>query len=291
MIPATLGAAVERALGRRISGGARLTGGDIGEAYRIDMRGTSPIFVKRYPGSDSEMVCAEADGLRWLAEPGCIRIPEVLYVSEPQADVSFIALEFLSTGPRQIDYDESFGRALAELHRAGATEFGFASHGYIGRLLQSNSPRDTWAEFYRRERLFPLLRSACDSQSIGTSTRQKVEEIMTRLGELVGAPEPPARLHGDLWAGNQHVGPHGEPCLIDPAAYGGHREIDLSMMRLFGGYSERVFAAYNEAFPLSNGHAGRVPLYQLYPLLAHVNLFGSSYARAVEDAAIRALSA
>ena len=113
------------------------------------------------------------------------------------------------------------------------------------------------------------------------------ERLFRVLPELVGEAEEPARLHGDLWSGNLHVDEQGAPCLIDPAVYGGHREVDLAMMRLFGGFSARVFSAYDEAFPLAPGHAERVPLYQLYPLLVHVNLFGGSYL----DAVRRALSA
>ena len=100
----------------------------------------------------------------------------------------------------------------------------------------------------------------------------------------MGEPEAPARLHGDLWGGNLHVDEQGAPCLIDPAVYGGHREMDLAMMRLFGGFGERVFAAYDEAFPRLSGHAERVALCQLYPLLVHVNLFGGGYLRSLEQA-------
>src|SRR5690606_15126867 len=107
------------------------------------------------------------------------------------------------------------------------------------------------------------------------------DRVMERLEALTGPPEPPARLHGDLWGGNVMVGPDGSAWLIDPAAYGGHREVDLAMMRLFGGFGPRVFEAYAEVHPLSAGHEERVPLYQLYPLLVHVNLFGGSYAESV----------
>ena len=110
------------------------------------------------------------------------------------------------------------------------------------------------------------------------------ERLFLALPELVGESEPPARLHGDLWRGNLHVDEHGSPCLIDPAVYGGAREMDLAMMRLFGGFAKRAFAAYAEAFPLCQGHAERVSLYQLYPLLVHLNLFGGSYLSSVQAA-------
>ena len=105
-----------------------------------------------------------------------------------------------------------------------------------------------------------------------------------RLPQRCGPAEPPARLHGDLWGGNLLTDEHGAPVLIDPAVYGGHREVDLAMMQLFGGFSARVFDAYHEAHPLAPGWRERAPLYQLYPLLVHVNLFGGSYLGGVRRA-------
>ncbi|HEV8547695.1 MAG TPA: fructosamine kinase family protein, partial [Polyangiaceae bacterium] len=137
------------------------------------------------------------------------------------------------------------------------------------------------------ERLEPQLRRASDAGRVTAALRRRFEELFARLPELVGPEEPPARLHGDLWGGNLHVDEQGAPCLIDPAAYGGHREVDLAMMRLFGGFSERVFSAYAESFPLAAGHAERTDLYQLYPLLVHVNLFGGGYGASVERALSR----
>ena len=124
----------------------------------------------------------------------------------------------------------------------------------------------------------PQLALAVRSGRADAAMRRGFERLFSRLLEVEGPAEPPSRLHGDLWAGNLHVDEQGAPCLIDPAAYAGHREMDLAMMRLFGGYSERTFAAYAEAFPPAAGVEERVGLHQLYPLMVHVNLFGGGYA-------------
>ncbi|HEY8923631.1 MAG TPA: fructosamine kinase family protein, partial [Polyangia bacterium] len=125
---------------------------------------------------------------------------------------------------------------------------------------------------------------ALDAGVAPASLGRQLDRLCARLDTLVGPPEPPARLHGDLWGGNSMVDERGSPSLIDPAVYGGHREVDLAMMRLFGGFGPRVFDAYDESYPLADGHEERVALYQLYPLLVHVNLFGGSYVGAVSSA-------
>src|SRR6185436_7332699 len=180
------------------------------------------------------------------------------------------------------------GRGLAALHKFGAPYFGLDHDNFIGSLDQANDRRAAWADFYRDLRLEPLVARAAERGLVGVQLRRDFERLFERLDSLVGPAEAPARLHGDLWGGNLHVDERGQPCLIDPAVYGGHREIDLAMMRLFGGYGPRVFDAYEEAWPLSEGHERRTPLYQLYPLLVHVNLFGSGYVgqatRALRDA-------
>jgi fructosamine-3-kinase len=147
----------------------------------------------------------------------------------------------------------------------------------VGSLPQANPPRASWAEFYRECRLLPLLERARRRGLLDAEFERAAERVLARLEQLVGPSEAPARLHGDLWAGNVQVARGGEPALIDPAVYGGHREIDLAMMRLFGGFGPRVFAAYAESAPLAPEHPARVALYQLYPLLVHVVLFGASY--------------
>lgn len=281
---------LERALERRLGvsqlRSRRLSGGDINDAYRVDCA-KGAFFVKANQRAPAGMFAAEARGLDWLREARALRIPNVIVVSEPADRVGYLVLEYLEAGKPGPHFDEAFARGLAKLHRAGAAEFGFSHDNYIGSLPQSNEPAPSWAEFYVTRRLLPQLERAAASGRASYSMRRGFERLFGAMPELVGAPEPPSRLHGDLWGGNLYVADNGEPCLIDPAVYAGHREVDLAMMRLFGGFSERVFAAYHEAYPLAPGAEERVALYQLYPLLVHVNLFGGSYVSSVERALAR----
>jgi fructosamine-3-kinase len=276
--------AVEAALGAKVTAASALTGGDINEAYRVMLGDGRAVFVKTNDRADRAMFPAEARGLAWLAEARTLRVPAVLAVSGPDAAEHFLALELLEPAARVPDFDGRLGRGLAALHRAGARGFGLDHDNFIGRLPQSNEARAAWPEFYRDLRLVPQLEMARRARRATPRMEKGFDALFARLPELAGAPEPPARLHGDLWGGNLHVDERGEPCLIDPAVYGGHREMDLAMMRLFGGFSARTFAAYDEVFPLAAGHEERVSLYQLYPLMVHVNLFGGGYAGSVERA-------
>lgn len=290
MSRSSLGSYVAAALGCSSVRLERVHGGDIGQSYRASLPDGTHAFVKSYQRSNGEIERAEARGLDWLREAGALRLPEILYVSPGGSEVGLLVLEYLTSAAKNPRYEEELGRGLALLHSAGAESFGAEEDGFIGPLAQANRSWPTWSEFYRQERLLPLIRQAHDAGSLDASTQRKLQDVLDQLDFLCGPAEAPARLHGDLWGGNQHVGPLGEPCLIDPAAYGGHREMDLAMMRLFGGYGARVFAAYEEAYPLSPGHEARVALYQLYPLLVHLRLFGSTYGESVRAAATRALA-
>lgn len=230
------------------------------------------------------MFAAEACGLRWLDDAKALRIPNVVAVSRAEDAQQFLVLELVASGPPARDFDLQLGRGLAALHRHGAVSFGLDHDNFIGRLPQENAPAPSWVEFYRTRRLEAQLRQASQAGLATTRMRQGFERLFGALEDLIGSSEPPARLHGDLWGGNLLCDDRGAPCLIDPAVYGGHREIDLAMMRLFGGFGARVFAAYEEAWPLADGHRERVALYQLYPLMVHVNLFGGSYVGSVEAA-------
>jgi fructosamine-3-kinase len=246
------------------------------------------VFVKTNGDARPEMFPCEARGLAWLAEPQVLRVPKVLACSPVQGDgPRYLVLERIdATVGRAPDYDEQLGRGLAHVHKAGAPGFGLHEANFIGTIPQPNDPCESWPDFYIRRRLEPLVQAAVDDEQAPVAWINIFKRLFHRMEQLAGPPEPPARLHGDLWSGNLLSDDRGAPCVIDPAVYGGHREIDLAMMRLFGGVSARAFAAYDEAFPLAAGHHDRVRLYQLYPLLVHTRLFGGGYARAVEEAAL-----
>lgn len=277
MIAAPLRERIGAKLGARIRELRGVSGGDINDAWRVALDDGRTVFVKTNAEADPDMFPAEARGLAWLREADALTVPEVIAV-----DAEYLVLEYLEPGRPPGDFDERLGRGLAALHRAGPGTFGLDHDNFIGRLPQHNTPRDDWPTFYRECRLEPQLRMAADRGRGDARLRRDFERLFARLRELLGPPEPPARLHGDLWGGNLHRDAGGRPVLVDPAVYGGHREVDLAMMQLFGGFSPRCVAAYAQAWPLAPGHEERVPLYQLYPLLVHVNLFGGGYLASVE---------
>jgi fructosamine-3-kinase len=288
MIDLALAGALRVALGAAVAKTRRVAGGDINEAFELELVSGARVFLKTNRSAPPGMFPAEARGLEWLSAAGALRVPEVLAVSGGRAgEPSFLVLELLTEGRAERDFDEQLGRGLARLHRFGAPCFGLDHDNFIGSLPQRNHARDSWAEFLWSERLEPQLARAVASGRATARMREGFERLSVELAQLVGPSEPPSRLHGDLWGGNLHIDEVGAPCLIDPAVYGGHREMDLAMMRLFGGFGEAVFGAYREEWPLAPGHDERVALYQLYPLMVHVNLFGGGYAASVERSLAR----
>ncbi len=255
-----------------MAGVERVGGGDINQAFRVELEGGVRAFVKTRPGAAAGEYETEAEGLRWLAETGGLPVPDVLGVAD---DV--LVLEWVEPGRRG---DEAqLGHGLALVHGAGAHAFGGPRPLRIGALELPNDPAPDWATFYAERRLRPLL------HALPASGARVLERVCERLPEFIGEAEPPARLHGDLWTGNVLWGADGRPWLIDPAAYGGHREVDLAMLRLFGSPGAAFLAAYEDVVPLADGHAERVGLWQLFPLLVHAALFGGGYAASAERVA------
>ncbi len=249
------------------------------------------VFVKTHRGPPAGMYAAEVAGLERLRAATSLRIPRVVaHGEENGAGPAFLALERIARGAGTRASAEALGRGLAELHRATHATFGGVPNGFIATLPQSNRDHPTWSTFYRDERLAPLVARAVARRLLSARLERSFEDLYVRLDELAGPVEPPALVHGDLWSGNALVDERGAPVLIDPSVYFGHREIDLAMMRLFGGFERATFDAYEEAFPPSDGHEARVALLQLYPLLVHVNLFGSGYVTQLEHALAETLA-
>jgi fructosamine-3-kinase len=253
--------------GARVSDARPVGGGDINDAYRVQLADGRVAFVKTNARAPHGTFEAEAAGLDWL-RAGPLRVPRVI-----AADERYLALEWLELGGR-VD-PIALGRGLAQLHQLGAPHFGWSSDNYLATLPQVNTETDDWPMFYVERRLRPL----CARAKLGVD--RALDALLARRDRF-GPPEPPARLHGDLWWGN--VGScAGAPVIFDPAVYGGHREIDLAMLALFGDVPDALVAAYDEVRPLADGWRERVALYQLYPLAAHACLFGGSYGERVVD--------
>lgn len=231
--------------------------------------GTAPLsetFRKHDANVPGDFFAVEAAGLEWLREAKAVAVPRVISVGGDH-----IELERIDRGQWTSAVDERFGRELADLHRSGAAVFGGQRGGYIGPLAMPNAPATSWPAFYVQQRIEPFL------SGVPGDARPPIDRVIACIDELAGPVEPPARIHGDLWRGNVLADASGTPWVIDPAAHGGHRETDLAMLRLFGGFSERCFAAYNESFPLAEGWRERIALHQLHPLLVHGVLFGGAY--------------
>lgn len=286
--------AVEEALGTTVAASRLLGGGDVARSYRVELADGRTVFAKSHDRPPPGFFLTEAAGLRWLREAGAIGVPEVLAAADGNGPgepgpTAVLVLPWIAESRRAAPDEVAFGRSLARLHAAGAPSFGREDRRPTGSRSLPNDPAPTWTEFYAERRLLPLVRMAHSAGAVDAGVLAGVERIAANLERFGAHDEPPARLHGDLWAGNRVVDEAGRSWLIDPAAHGGHREFDLAMMRLFGGFGPAAFSAYAEVSPLADGWERRVPLHQLAPLLVHAVKFGGSYPRAVA-AAVASLS-
>lgn len=255
---------------------ARLGGGSINVVERVDTAGGTAIR-KSHRHAPPGFFRAEADGLRALAASGTpLAVPAVIdYRDNGDA---FLVIQDLGDGARTGDFDVRLGAGLAVLHRATAPQFGFDHDNFCGLTPQPNAWTDRWLDFYRDQRLGYQQSLAIERGLLSSADATRLDRLRARLGDWIDEPvNGPALIHGDLWSGNVHVTRDGAPALIDPAVSYSHREAELGMMALFGGFSQRVFDAYDDAWPLEPGWRDRLPIYELYHLLNHLNLFGGAY--------------
>ncbi len=290
-IPAALREALEDRLGGRVEGGHPVYGGDINQAASFAVNGTR-YFVKYSYQAPPAMFPAEAAGLRLLAQAGAVRVPAVIAQGDVEgACPAYLVLEWIETGEGSRSHDavmEDFGERLAALHRHTGPHYGLDHDNFIGRLPQPNRPAPSWSAFYRDQRIRPQMALARERGLLPRRREDLLTRLMDRLPDLLDDDAiQPSLLHGDLWGGNYLIDEHGEAVLIDPAVYYGHREMDLAMSELFGGFSRRFYDAYHAAYPIDPGYEDRRALYQLYYILAHLNLFGESYGGRVDALAAR----
>ncbi len=255
-------------------------GGSINDTRMIKTN-KGDFFVKmnsagKFPG----MFEKEAKGLKILDSANVIDVPEPLLWGET-GDTAFLVLNYINSSHKKNGFWEDFGTKLALLHKNSSDMFGLDHDNYIGSLPQSNKQHRRWEDFFVLERLEPQIKLALNSGEIDKSFVKLFDNLFSKIDRIF-PDEPPALLHGDLWGGNYMTNEKGNPVLIDPAVYYGHREMDLGMTRLFGGFDNEFYYHYNKKYPLEKGWEERLEICNLYPLMVHVNLFGGGYSGSVK---------
>lgn len=268
---------IESSIDDRIVNTHSVSGGCISDSQMITTESGKKYFVKVKYSQPDDMFIKEANGLNELRKSNAIRIPEVI-----SAVSDYILLESIESGTRIKNFFEDFGRKFADLHKFKAEHFGFNENNYIGSNPQinitQNSEATNWTEFYFNKRILFQYELAVKNGYADSTLTSLIKKLENKIPELLkGSDEQPCLLHGDLWSGNFIVDESGEACLIDPAVYYGHREADLAMTKLFGGFSSQFYDSYNEYYPLLDGYEFRENIYKLYHVMNHLNLFGSGY--------------
>ncbi|MBW2733042.1 MAG: fructosamine kinase family protein [Deltaproteobacteria bacterium] len=261
-----------------VASATAVDGGCISAATMVELADGRRFFVKSNADPLPGMFEREAEALSALAEVGALRAPRP--VGTAQTPLPLIVMEHIVKGAQGRDFSARFGRGFAELHRRGRAErVGFEHDNYIGSTTQPNGWNDSWVDFWRHKRLGHQLGLARSNGYADAEMSSLGDALLERLDELIGAKSgfKPSLLHGDLWGGNYLCDEHGQPVLIDPASYYGHREADLAMTYCFGGFDHHFYEAYQETWPLEPGWRERVEVYKLYHFLNHLNLFGPSY--------------
>jgi protein-ribulosamine 3-kinase len=268
---------IELTINDRIVNSRSISGGCISDSLLLITESGKKYFLKVNNTQPEDMFIKEANGLRELSRANTIRIPHVIFT-----DSNYIILEAIDSGTRIKKFFEDFGRRFAEMHKFTSDQFGFYENNYIGSTPQINIPQqneaENWTEFYFNKRILFQYELAVKNGYGDSTLKSLIKKLENNIPEILkGSDEPPCLLHGDLWGGNYIVDENGEACLIDPAVYYGHREADLAMTKLFGGFSSEFYKAYNEFYPLPDGYNYRENIYKLYHVMNHLNLFGTGY--------------
>lgn len=261
---------------------APVAGGDINQAYRVQTSSAAYFIKVSDVAHANRMLLAESSGLDLMRSIPDVQTPRPFTVGHAHGE-AFLLMEWLAASNSREDREtaqEGLGRMVARLHRHPSDSYGLDHDNFIGKLPQTNARTADWTTFFIHHRLRKQLDMTA-RYMVDIRLQKQFEQVFNRLESLY-PHEPPSLVHGDLWGGNYLVTDAGRPVLIDPAVYYGNREMDIAMTTLFGGFSDRFYAAYHEAYPLQPGWKDRVDLWNLYPLLVHLNLFGPSYLEAVQ---------
>ena len=271
MIPAAVGSwLVENHFGKVVSQ-RKVGGGCINHGAVLETASGKSFFLKQNPSAPPDMFLREVEGLEALCSVGGPTVPEpYLHGSD------FLLMEDLAPAPRNRDYWRVFGRQLAALHNHTGEQFGFPHDNYIGSTPQPNPWTMDGYAFFTDQRLLFMARATRERGGLGPREFQQVEDLATRLPELLPS-QPPSLIHGDLWSGNATTDSQGAPAIIDPAVHYGWAEAELAMTTLFGAFPDEFFRAYTEIRLLESGYRSRFPIYNLYHLLNHLLLFGRGY--------------
>ncbi len=259
-------------------------GGDANEAYKLFLSDGTTLFLKANSLSNVDFFRAEAEGIAAIKSTGEVRVPTI-YARGKDSSFSFLLMEYIESGREQHDFWEKLGFDLASMHKADTVQYlnrgkyGFERDNYIGAGKQKNTQKDSWIELFSECRLRPQFLLA--EEYFDRSMIRTVDSLLNNLDKFLFEPERPSLLHGDLWSGNFMSDEFGLPVLIDPAVYVGCNEADIAMTELFGGFDRIFYEAYFEVMDSVPGYEERRDLYNLYHLLNHLNLFGSSYLSAV----------
>lgn len=257
-----------------------LSGGDINEVFRIETNKESFCIKLNDALLYPQMFEKEAEGLKTLSRSS-FKVPEVITTDSFQ-EYGFIIMEYIEAGNPGIDFWKKFASSLADLHSITNDQFGWNDNNYIGTLTQINQSHSDWADFLHNSRFIPMVKTGIQKGHLTSQDLfylEKLNEITKELYKNVR----PNLIHGDLWSGNFMVDSHGDPVLIDPAVYYGHSDMDISMTKLFGGFSEELYQYYNEINRQDENWELRIKICKLYPLLVHVNLFGGYYVQQYRD--------
>lgn len=250
-------------------------GGSINSAYYLETLDRSYFLKYNTAAAHPHMFSSEFKGLLLLSDSSTIRIPKPMHFHEGQ-QYSFILMEYIDQGKTDGQFWEDFAMQLAQMHQSSCDYFGLDFDNYMGSLAQSNQKHSSFVDFFIKQRLIPQIKMARDKGFLSSTHIRQSERLFAELPSIFPT-EKPALIHGDLWSGNFMNDERGGPVIMDPAVYYGHREVDIAMTTMFGGFAEQFYQSYHQYYPLEKNWETRLPIYNLYPILIHINLFGSSY--------------